>query len=892
MHQYRFFPSVEAFSETDFLNPPASFHPVYIWQWQAPVSQEETERQLLEMKRLGVKAVYVLPLPKGFRPTSMATSMTPDYLTPPYFEAYRYAVEMAASLGMSLWIYDEGGWPSGGACGAVMSEHPEYARRILNMQTLHLEEQSVWHQKQGTVAFREDGTQLSDGYVSDGEDITEYSTRKICFDVPGAPELPDVMNPEAVKAFIRITHEGYKSYLQKEFGKSVKAVFTDEPCAPSPVPYSEELAAEFEGLYGYSIEPFLPALSGGPGKYHMETACSPEQLQARIDWFQMCSVLFCQNFMLQNKTWINANGMSFVGHLNGDDKPLGIANYHLMRALRCLDVPGVDVIWRQIFPAEEPSGPHYFTGTICENKSFPRYASSAAAQIGTTRALTESFGVYGQGMTFDEMRYVLQFQAVRGINVFNLFGVPYGRRGQYMTGELPFFTEQHACYKDLPVFNAYLERLSYVASVGYSNNRTALYVPMYDLWAGVQNCSEQFEALAEILERLHIPFDIMDDDVLRDADRDALAQGQIRMGRACYDTVVMQHCSHMPENSRSTLEMFVQGGGRVVCSVDSAGNEKKLAGVLQSPLTLSGETDALRLADRVAENGRLFMIFNESVRKVSFGVHTEKEYVILHLLDGTVIAPEHCYGGCARDSRLFSLESGEMLCLWISGVGAEENLRQDNPQSDNLLYDNTTYRNYQCDNILYAKPTGLHLTKSSGMCFKEYFLQNDVTLRRSNRFSVGNMEYITEEITEAPIPVALGDWSDIVGRDFSGSCIYTTHFKKPEAEEIFLDMGEVHYTCEAFVNGKSLGICVMKPYLFRVQTEDLTEDNLLEIRVSNTAANAYHYTKSFDKWKDWQLGPYWPIGKGFGENSLSGGLYGPIRILTFHCKNNNQEERQ
>ena len=32
---------------------------------------------------------------------------------------------------MKLWLYDEGGWPSGGNCGRIVREHPAWARQTL-----------------------------------------------------------------------------------------------------------------------------------------------------------------------------------------------------------------------------------------------------------------------------------------------------------------------------------------------------------------------------------------------------------------------------------------------------------------------------------------------------------------------------------------------------------------------------------------------------------------------------------------------------------------------------------------------------------------------------------------------------------------------------------------
>ena len=116
--------------------------------------------------------------------------------------------------------------------------------------------------------------------------------------------------------------------------------------------------------------------------------------------------------------------------------------------------------------------------------------------------MTESCGVYGGGLTFDEMRFVFNYQALRGVNIYNLCSFPYAREGFMMTGVLPFYTEKHACYQDLPEFNAYMERLSYVASLGQIDHNVALYMPIWDIWAGENSevYDEMFDETAKKME--------------------------------------------------------------------------------------------------------------------------------------------------------------------------------------------------------------------------------------------------------------------------------------------------------------------------------------------------------------------------------------------------------
>ena len=69
-----------------------------------------------------------------------------------------------------------------------------------------------------------------------------------------------------------------------------------------------------------------------------------------------------------------------------------------------MDLPGVDTIWRQLFPGQR-------------NHHFPRYAGSVARQEGRQLVLTESFCVYGNGLTLAEMKWLMDYQYVRGCNI-------------------------------------------------------------------------------------------------------------------------------------------------------------------------------------------------------------------------------------------------------------------------------------------------------------------------------------------------------------------------------------------------------------------------------------------------------------------------------------------
>ena len=820
---------------TDF-----SYAPVYSWVWNGPVSKEETDTQLAEFVRLGIRAFYIIPEPKSFRPTAIPTLLEPDYLTDEYFEAYRYALEQAFALGMTAWIYDEGGWPSGGACGKVLLEHPELARQVLDCRQVTVPAKTIYTMTAGTLsAFLPDGRQVAEGDIFETDTIVEeYYVKRLFFNAPGYPDFPDLTQKESADAFIDITHNGYKKYLKEYFGNKITAIFTDEPEAPRPIPFRRELEELYEQRYGESVRPYLSVML--KSRLGQETDISENAAQAMIRWYDLCSSEFCNNFLLAEKQWSNENGMAFIGHLNGDDIPMGSvrsASYHLLRALRCFDVPAIDVIWRQIFPAEKREVEGEIT---CENRFFPRYASSAAAQTGNDRSATESFGVYGNGLTYEQMRYTIGFQTIRGINVINPMLIPYNRKGFHLAGELPAFCEKYACFGDLKHFNRYIERLCYLSCLGERKVSAALYMPMNDFWSGVnvEKISDSYEKAGFELEEAGVYFDIFDDDVMRDCDEKELQNGVIAMGKARYTHVVIPPCTYMPMKTKERLEQFISAGGTVY----AVGNAGDILGaivvddcrnVLKPEWEFEQEYRFLRTYTRTLDCGNMTLIFNQSFKKETVAVKTDEDLLLFDITLG------QCRTLKAIDGKVrFTLQSGETV--------------------------------------------GIMQANESGTTKKEraLLLDGKYWFRKTKQFCIGEMTAECYDLQEEEQSVQLGDWRTVVGNDFSGSGVYKTTFARPEEirDTLTLDLGTVYHSCEAFLNGESLGVRVMSPYRFEILPDTLKEENVLEIRVSNSVANEFRYTKEFDKWAKWQLTRYFALSKEFDNDALVGGLLGPIQL--------------
>lgn len=812
----------EDFDIKKFTTPDTSFAPVYVWVWNDVCTREIIDAQIKEMQNLGIRAFYILPEPKNFRRDSMPTSLTPEYLTPEYFELCAYAVEKGEKAGMLCWIYDEGGWPSGGACGNVLKDHPEYAKETLEYYERYFSAGDTYKKTTpNTVgAFIDDIIFVEEGYVFLKDTVvTEYVTEK---NIYSNADYPDLLKREATQYFIEITHKKYASLMKNSFGKSVTAVFTDEPKAPCGA-FNKELSEKYEAVYGESIIPYLPLIAE-------KVAPTRENVHVLYRWYDLCSRTFCENYLLICKKWANDNGLAFTGHMDMDHNPLGCVcgggNFNLMRALRCFDIPGVDIIWRQLYPENKTTNKNDMNGY---NGFFPRYASSAAAQNGTKFAMSEIFGVAGPGLTYDIMRYTVGYQAVRGINVFNLFNFPLGRKGQLLAQELPVFTENQPYYENLSQFNRYIERLSYIVSLGERVCETGLYYPVNDFQGGMkaENVAEQFDTLGRRLEDLTVDFDIVDDDVIQCSK--GTDNGCISVGRASYRRIIIPKDAYIPTETQKALSSFIENGGKVSYTLSD------LLPVIQI------EGDGLRAMHRKTENTQIFCLFREKGDKGEYIIHlpTLNGY-LLDLMTGTPKRFETENGVLN-----LSLEIGETVVILLT------------------------------DEKLNAK---------SQKVFKNKFdISDNFTFFKENELIFNENGFDRNKCPDKAVPVNLGDWSYLIGNAYSGSGVYETTFTLPDGKtgkKGELDLGNVHFTAKAFLNGKCLGTALAPPYRFEIPEGFLEKNNKLRIIVTNTSANRYVHTDYFGKWSIKELSPYFEAELNYAKDFMSGGLYGPVSLYT------------
>jgi hypothetical protein len=832
----------DEFEFKQFSNPNPFYWPGYFWSWNDTLTKDAISKQLADMASHGALTVTPLPLPRGFRPVTMPTLMTPDYLTLDYLDLYRFIADKCQSLNMNILLYDEGGWPSGSCLGRVVEQNPSLGLQALSKQIYTPEKGSTFTVPYDCLSafLYQSETKIKQLVPGTTDTINIDEARVLVFRIGKGGSYPDLLNPESTQAFLKLTHGEYKKTLGAYFGSTIHLTFTDEPQAANPG-WTDDLAVDFLSRNGYDIRNELPSIFEGDNE---------NDRKVRIDYFNWWTQRFSEAYFGQIQKWCHLNNLLSGGHLNGEDATVYARIYgygHPLRALRRMDVPGVDVIWRQLWPG-------------ANNHHFPKYASTVSHQAGLPWAFSESFAVYGNGLTPAQMKWISDYQYVRGINLLVMSAYPLSNKDWLMAGERPSFGPDNPLWRYMDIYHEYIGRLGYMLSLGKPDIKIALYYPVRDIWAGGAEleaiCSSNDE-LARVLLENQCDFDFIDDDVLEN-DSIKIINRQLVVGPMSYDAVCVSRSRYMSDKSIAKLDQFINAGGKVLWVDNPIGAHKpggailtslsRLPSLLSPTVALETPNVNIRVCKRMLEKSSIYFVTNEDTCETSVTLQFNEFLQIVQLDPET--------GKCWIPSHAVRTSKGWKMPLNLKFAGS-------------------------CLFIFTNALPPLETEPS----FPVIVLQNisrGWTCRKTTEFVLGEHNVEVHDLPSEPtMDIMLGDWSYIFGDNYSGDIEYTVKFdcsKSVKQNAKVLDLGNVRYGCQVSLNGETLGKKLWQPYVYDIKGKISIGFNELKVTVTNTFANQYVFTHSLDKWTLNQLGPYHQKALGFEKESLSSGLFGPVTI--------------
>ena len=361
--------------------------------------------------------------------------------------------------------------------------------------------------------------------------------------------LEDYLNPVATAAYLEHTHQGYYNAMPELFGTTILGFRGDEPdYSIAGLPWTPKFFDTFQQVKGYDIRPYLGAIllaqGGGRTRPPATGAARPAsdfpqsdpafipagpptpptkltdaELRAKGDYYDVFSQMFRDGFFKPQGLWCAAHGVEYQVHLNHEEMEMDLTRSEgdFERDMKYVEVPGIDAIWHQIW-----------TDTVSD---YPRLASSAAHVYGHPRSFTETFAAYRPDPNVTVARYILNEQEVRGINLIetmfypatspaDAFGPPAPSTAPAAPGTPAAPARPRggpsALMRDpgWPDLMEYLQRLSYVMSMGRPAATVALYIPSHSMWLSDAASDTAFVSSERMLAERQIDFDIIDQDAL------------------------------------------------------------------------------------------------------------------------------------------------------------------------------------------------------------------------------------------------------------------------------------------------------------------------------------------------------------------------------------------
>src|ERR1022692_2829747 len=282
-----------------FKSPPHEYGAIQPFaSWNGPDPQEVRARIVRDFDRLSANGIFIINLSPG--------RGEPKYLSPEHMYQVKFTVAEAAKRGMRLWIQDESDYPSGFAGGNISRQYPQLGMQgivadirvhvapgqALTMPApsdtlaIYATKTNTDQQIEGVIPIPVPANgQLKWTVPAQGSTPNEprlswevVFARHIYLSSPtrnfnredgtrakdGLYSLIDYLDPEATRAFLKITHETYRQAVGDQFGKIVLGFFGDEPdYSIAGSPWTPKLLEEFQTRKGYDLKPYIPQFFTG-----------------------------------------------------------------------------------------------------------------------------------------------------------------------------------------------------------------------------------------------------------------------------------------------------------------------------------------------------------------------------------------------------------------------------------------------------------------------------------------------------------------------------------------------------------------------------------------------------------------------------------------------------
>lgn len=585
-----------------FVDPPSQFREFPFYSLNDDLQPAEVARQIGEFADAGFGGFYL----------HSRDGMITEFLGDRWWEVMDTAVAVALDRGIQAWFFDEDKWPSGYAGGIIPSMGEEYRAK--------------------SMARLDKNTPLPEG----AEILTEDENYRYVIHTAkmGNPKFNgtswvDLMNPKVTRAFIDVAYKPYVERYKDKIKGYRFGIFADEPHIharyfDSSTPhlgiysYSPSVRDMFKKMWGYDFVDKIDLLFEEKDNWR----------EVRIQYYQAIAQQFEEGYVRQVSDYCSQNGIAFTGHFIGEETLTKVRDRagNTMLNYRYMQQPGIDMLGLAI------------SGRLITGKSL----SSVANQYGTPRRMSELYGISGQNINFTDRKWLAGWHASMGVNHYIPHLSLYSMRGLRKRDYPPTFSYHQPYWRFNKIFEDYVSRLSYIATVGEYYPQILVINPMDSERArGVDDgeFTQKFHKVLEELQEAHFDYDLGDEQIISEIAKNEGAK--IRIGRMSYSSVIIPDVITLKASTINLLLKFADKGGKIFSTgrapiyVDGLENEeltnefsqklqfielKSLSETLSSYINptvgIEGEgSENIWSQVRKADGGYLVQLYNSSYQK-------------------------------------------------------------------------------------------------------------------------------------------------------------------------------------------------------------------------------------------------------------------------------------
>jgi len=508
-------------NQQEFRNPGPQYRGVTLWMLNDKLEVDEIVRQFEGIHAAGWGAV----IGRTFY------GLLTEYLSEEWMEIIEAIIRQAGKHDMRVWL-QAGYMPSG----------------IPNLDPKDV----------GTgLAYRPKNAPGKDG------DVVLAEADQYAYCVRSLGHVLDLLNPGAVTSYLDLAYiKPWYGRFGKQFGKTVEAIWVDEPhFRPPLLPWCERLPEAFRKQWGYDLADHLPSLFRPVGDFR----------KVRHQYWRTVTGMFVDAYFDAVGRWCTEHNVKFSGHLMGEDtlnNQIGLTGA-CMPCYGKMHIPGIDHLTMSLkWPAKKK-----FILT-------PKQAASAASQFGIPEVLCEMYGVSSQAITFEDRKQIAQWMVALGINYRCYHATFYSLRGRRKRRYAPHLSYQQPWWNDSRLEADHFARVCYALRRGTTladvllihsvESAMCIYDPTvmerpHDRSTEppeVKAMDDDLMTVGDNLQSIHRGWEFGDETIL--AQHGSVEGREIRVGRMAYKVVILPSMLTMRRTTLDLLSRFADAGGIIL----------------------------------------------------------------------------------------------------------------------------------------------------------------------------------------------------------------------------------------------------------------------------------------------------------------------------------------